>query len=252
MCRLNEAIDQALAESTARYAQEVERSKDLFLGVLGHDLRDPLEAILSTTAAVLDATPSGATKEAAARLLTSAKRMEGTIDQLLGFTESRFGAGIAVTLASMDMEIACREVLAEVAATHPTCTVCFEASGALKGEWDRARIGQALTNLILSAHQQRQGNAPVELVARGEPVGVVLTVHYKGPVIPRSKMHAVFDPFRQSSTPPAPTQRYAPSLGLSIAQAIVTAHHGTTQVVSTDAGTTFTVRLPRGRAAAAH
>jgi signal transduction histidine kinase len=45
LIRFNEAIDQILAESVNRYASDMERSRELLLAVLGHDLRNPLSSI---------------------------------------------------------------------------------------------------------------------------------------------------------------------------------------------------------------
>jgi signal transduction histidine kinase len=242
--RFNEAIDQALAESTERFAHEVDRSKDLFLGVLGHDLRDPLEAILAAATAMTKEDPDGRHSHAASSILTSGQRMDGTLDALLDFTQSRLGTGIPVVLAPTDMAALCKTAVDAFTALHPGCVVHFKATGALKGNWDSERISQALSNLISHAHQHALGNAAIEVAAHGEPVGVLLTVHYKGPVIARQALQDLFNPFPA----PAPSRaKPSPSkgLGLYLAQAIVTAHHGTIHVASTEPRTTFTVRLPR-------
>ncbi|MDB4992732.1 MAG: ATP-binding region ATPase domain protein [Myxococcaceae bacterium] len=241
--RFNEAIDQALAESTARYAYDVDRSKALFLSMLGHDLRDPLDAILSAAATITKAGTDGVHSTEASSILSSGQRMEATLHALEDFTQSRLGGGILVFRAPTDMTLLCRRAADAFTAAHPGRDVHVEAAGTLKGEWDGGRIAELLSNLIAHAHQHARPNTAIEVAADREPVGVVLTVHYKGPTIARRDLQDIFNPF-----PPPASAHAAPGqskgLGLYLAQAIVTAHHGTIHVASTEARTTFTVRLP--------
>ena len=245
--RFNEAIDQLLAESIARYVRDVDRSKDLFIGVIGHDLRNPLGAIMMSASAMLTREgPDWPHSRSASRVLRSARRMLGMIDDLVDFTRSRQGTGIPIVRTDVDIEAICRHTADEITAFHPGCIVHFEASGQLRGQWDGGRIGQMLSNLIGNAFQHGSADAPVEVAVRGEPDRIVLTVHNKGPVIAKSELQDIFSPFRQLE--PADSKSRDPrsaGLGLYIAQAIVTAHEGTIDVESTESGTTFTVRLPR-------
>jgi signal transduction histidine kinase len=245
--RFNEAIDQLLAESITRYAQDVDSSKDLFIGVLGHDLRNPLGAIMmSATVMMTQEGPDWPHLKTVSRILRSGTRMDEIIGDLLDFTRTRLGSGIPVVRAEMDMETVCRQTVDEITAFHPGCVVHFEASGPLRGEWDTGRIGQALSNLVGNACQHGLENAPIEVTLRGEPDQVVLTVHNKGPVIAKRDLQDIFNPFRQLD--PGRAKSKNPSslgLGLYIVQAIVTAHQGTIDVESTERGTTFMVRLPR-------
>lgn len=246
--RFNEAIDQALAESMARYAQDVEHSKDLFLGVLGHDLRNPLGAIMTSATVMIEQEGlEWPHAKAASRILRSGTRMDRMISDLLDFTRARLGAGIPVVLADMDIETLCRQTIDEITAFHPGYTVSFEASGPLRGEWDRARIGQVLSNLLGDAYQHGAENQPVKVTARGDADRVVLSVHNEGPVIAKVQLQEIFNPFRQLDPGRAKSADLrSAGLGLYIAQSIVKAHHGTIEVESSEAGTTFTVTLPRG------
>ncbi|HEY6561625.1 MAG TPA: HAMP domain-containing sensor histidine kinase [Polyangiaceae bacterium] len=245
--RFNESIDQLLAESIARYAQEVERSKELFLGVLGHDLRNPLGAIMMSASLMISREgPDWLHLKTASRMLSSGTRMLAMIDDLLDFTRSRLGTGIPVVRADMDMETTCRQTVDEIIAFHPRCIVHFEASGELRGQWDSGRIGQALSNVVGNAFQHGSADVPVEVSVRGEAASVVLTVHNKGPAIAKNELLDIFNPFRQLETAGTKKRNLrSAGLGLYIAQAIVTAHQGTIDVESSENGTTFTVRLPR-------
>lgn len=246
--RFNEAIDQALAESMAKYAQDVERSKDLFLGVLGHDLRNPLGAIMTSATVMIEQEGlEWPHAKAASRILRSGTRMDRMISDLLDFTRTRLGAGIPVTPAEMDLATLCRQTIDEITAYHPQCTVSFEASGPLRGEWDRARIGQVLSNLLGNAYEHGAENQPVQVTARGDADRVVLSVHNQGPVLAKSQLQEVFNPFRKLDPDREESAELrGVGLGLYIAQSIVEAHHGTIEVESSEAGTTFTVTLPRG------
>ncbi len=173
--------------------------------------------------------------------------MDRMISDLLDFTRARLGAGIPVVLADMDLETLCRQTIDEITAFHPRCTVSFEASGPLRGEWDRARIGQVLSNLLGNAYQHGAENEPVKVNAGGDADRVVLSVHNQGPVIAKGRLQEMFNPFRQLDPGRAMSADLrSVGLGLYIAQSIVKAHHGTIEVESSEAGTTFTVTLPRG------
>jgi len=243
--RFNEAIDQLLVESITRYTQNVDRLKDVFLGVLGHDLRNPLGAItMSATSMMTKEGPGWAHSKAAARILRSCTRMDLLVGDLLDFTRVRLGAGIPINCTEVDLEAACRQTVDEIAAHHPSCVVSFETSGALRGLWDGARITQALSNLLGNAVQHGSLNGAIAVVLRGEPDRVVLSVHNQGRAIPTRHLQDIFDPFRQLE-PEARSSRSSVGLGLYIVEAITVAHGGTIDVESTESGTTFTMRLPR-------
>jgi signal transduction histidine kinase len=241
--RFNEAIDQLLAESMSKYAQDVDRVKELFLGVLGHDLRNPLGAIMmSATLLMTKEGPEWPHSKTAARILTSGTRMEGLISDLLDFTRARLGAGIPITRTDVDLEAECRKTVDEIAAFHPGSNVSFQTTGEVRGFWDGARIAQALSNLLGNAVQHGTPQGPIEVTLRGETDGIVLSVHNEGRPIPKRNLQDIFDPFRQLKPGHATTNV---GLGLYIVQAVAVAHRGTVDVESSDDGTTFTIRLPR-------
>ena len=249
--RFNESIDQLLAESIARYTQDVDHAKDLFLGVLGHDLRNPLGAIMmSATVMMRREAPDWPQQKTASLILTCGTRMNGMISDLLDFTRTRLGSGIPVVCTNIDLETLCRETVDEIAAFHPEAVVHFEASGQMHGHWDRGRIAQMLSNLVGNALQHGRATAPVEVALHGSPETVVLTVKNQGAVIPANKLKDIFSPFTQlDPTRSKAVDSRSVGLGLYIAQAIVSAHHGSIDVQSTELGTTFRVRLPRVAAA---
>lgn len=249
LTRFNEAVDQALAESVARYGQDLEQSKEMFLAVLGHDLRTPLGAILTSSRFMLDI---GELEEPnltlTARIASSSTRMVQMVGDLLDFTRGRLGGGIPITRERMSMRRAVHEVVNEMAAAHPDRALEVDAHGEVWGEWDCPRISQALTNLVGNALQHGSPGTRVIVSLRGDPAETTIAVHNSGPAISADLLDGIFNPMKMRTTPGS-TAAAGPSgslgLGLYIAERIVTAHGGRIDVRSTEAdGTTFTIHLP--------
>ena len=254
LTRFNEAIDQALAESVVRYTQDVDSSKEMFLAMLGHDLRSPLDAVMMSAEFMLE------TKELvephltlAKRISSSSSRMQKMIGDLLDFTRSRLGGGIPIVRADMSMERVVHEVVAEVCAAHPERTIKIEARGGERGQWDCARISQALTNIIGNAVQHGAAGTVVNVDLSDTGSEVVVTIHNSGPAISASQLNGIFGAMKSREAIESGAGSYGNlGLGLYIAERIVHAHGGSIDVASTEAlGTTFTVHLPRMQLSAA-
>lgn len=249
LTRFNESIDQSLAEAVRSFSGRVEESRELFLATLSHDLRAPLNAIiLSSELLAMSDRLDEESRAIASQMTGFGKVMAGMIHDLLDFTRSRLGAGMPVRMEPVDLEHVCREVVTEFRAGHPERPVRFEASGDTRGEWDSSRLRQVLSNLIGNAIEHGNDDAPIDIVARGDETDVFLAVTNRGPAIPSSLLPTLFNPFVRFEAPqrtPARAGVKGVGLGLYIAREIVTAHGGTIDVSSSEAGTTFHVRLPR-------
>ena len=248
LMRFNEAIDQSLAESITRYTHDIDQSKEMFLAILGHDLRSPLGAITMASQFMLD------TKELlephltlAQRIARSAQRMNQMVGDLLDFTRSRLGTGVPIARKAMDLGAEASLAVEEVVEAHPGTVVKLNVSGELRGSWDKERIAQLLSNLLGNAVQHGVTDTPISLTARGETNDVVLQVHNHGPVISPEEMDGLFSPFKRlAGGQVASSGSSSLGLGLYIVERIVTAHSGEIKVQSSeDGGTFFTVRLPR-------
>jgi len=126
LTRFNEAIDQALAESLSRYARDLEHSKEMFLAILGHDVRTPLGAIMmSATGLLMTQDLSPPHQAAASRILNSGTRIKQIVNDLLDFTRTRLGAGILLVCADVDLEEVGRQAVEETAAYHPDRVLRF-------------------------------------------------------------------------------------------------------------------------------
>ena len=252
LIRFNESIDQDLAESTSRFTQDLDQSKEMFLAMLGHDLRTPLGAIVGSAHVLVNAKELPATLlKGASRILNSGRRMDALLGDLLDFTRSRLGGGIPIVRADIDIAKVSRHTIEEITALHPQRVVNVTASGELRGQWDGARVGQALSNMISNAVQYGSEKTPINVTIRGEADEVVLAVQNSGPVIPANELHKIFNPLHRvdGDRPNEPTSNLG--LGLYITERIVAAHGGTIGVESSkEKGTTFTIHLPkRARAA---
>lgn len=242
--RFNEAIDQAIHESVIRFSEAASRSKDLFLGILSHDVRTPLGAALNSAHFLLQAEgASPAQLMAAAMVQRSVKQIQKLMDDLLDVSRERLGGGFPIRAEEMDLRHTCRQVAEEAQAFHPDRAVTLAASGDLRGRWDETRLHQLLSNLVENAIRHGSAEAPVQLSAAGAGADVRLQVHNEGPPIAAADVPHIFDPMHRAGTA-APTEGVG--LGLYIARLIVDAHHGRISVASSGkAGTTFEVNLPR-------
>ena len=248
LMRFNEAIDQAMAESISRYTEDLDYSKEMFLAILGHDLRSPLGAVIMASQFMLD---TGELVEPhltlAARIARSARRMSQMVSDLLDFTRGSLGSGIPVTRAEMDLGLAVRDVVDEVISAQPDSKFQYNMSGNLRGAWDCARISQVVANLLGNAAEHGIPKSMIDVTAEGEEAEVIIRVHNFGLAIAPEELPALFSPYKRVKPGSVPTVNTGSlGLGLYIAERIVTAHGGTIDVrSSSEAGTLFTVRLPR-------
>ncbi|MBK9088821.1 MAG: PAS domain S-box protein [Holophagales bacterium] len=221
--------------------READRTRELFLGTLGHELRNPLNAIAVSVHTLKRRTPE-ATQPILARILGSTDRMSRMIDQLLDFTRSRLGGGIPLQPTPGDFASICRAAADEIEVLYPG-RIRFSAEGDLSGRWDADRLHQVLANLLSNAFLYGAKGEPVGLTARGDGASVRVDVTNRGPAIAEDALSMIFDPFRRG---PTATGRSGQGLGLFIAHEIVLAHRGEISVRSDPVeGTTFSVKVPR-------
>lgn len=243
MIRFNEAIDQVLAESVRHYAWRTERIRDLFAGVLAHDLRSPLGAVLNSGEVLLhDDNLSPAGVKAVAFVQRGAIRMKQMIDDLLIFTRTRLGDALPVSLSPQDMGRICNDAIDEVRASFPNAQVELRLAGELGGTWDGSRLGQLVVNLLTNAVRYGSGTVVVEAGAHGGQM--TLAVSNEGDPIPEQALATLFDPLTRARTPNRSGTAAGIGLGLYICRCIACAHQGTIGVTSSGSGTRFTVCLP--------
>jgi signal transduction histidine kinase len=250
MTRFNEAIDQAIAESITRYTHEIGQSKERFLAILGHDLRTPVGAIVTSTSFMLEnATEQGDLPQPYLKLIEgvsrSARRMNRLVADLLEFARVSFGDAIPVHRVPTDLRTLLEEVLAEVRASFPRRTFESSTSGLLVGEWDADRLFQALVNLLSNAVQHGSADSAIRIGVRGETDEVVLSVQNSGTAIPPDQLARMLQGMNPGNSNDESDRRHL-GLGLYIVDKIVSAHGGRMHLASkAEDGTTFILRLPR-------
>jgi signal transduction histidine kinase len=247
MTRFNEAIDQALAESISHYSDEVSRSRDTFLAILGHDLRSPLTAI-SNSGLYLSSPgllPAGKPLEAAVRINRCVARMSAMINDLLEYTRTRLGRAIPIAPTPSSIEKICVVAFDEIRAAYPEKAFHLETSGDLDGMFDGARLHQVFTNLLDNAAQHAAAPGPITLSAHGEPERITVKVSNHGRAIPADVLQVIFNPLVQIEPEKGDAPASNLGLGLYIAREIVQMHGGTIAAESDAGGTVFSARLPR-------
>ncbi|HAT31815.1 MAG TPA: two-component sensor histidine kinase [Janthinobacterium sp.] len=251
MVRFNEAIDQALAESIATYTASAERSRELFLAILGHDLRAPLST-MSLVGQLLQHPGLEADKIAtlAARIRRGAHLMNSMVDDLLGYTHSQLAGGMPMSLQHADIGQVCQAAMEDATSLHPDSRFQLSRDGDLSGDFDGVRLHQLCTNLFANAAQYGDKACPIDIAALGDADAITVRVNNRGPVIPADSLHAIFQALVQLDTADdgeaGNRPRTSLGLGLFVAREIALAHGGTLGATSSEAeGTTFTLRLPR-------
>jgi signal transduction histidine kinase len=239
-------------DETAR--EELEKERDLlsrtarfreqFIGVVGHDLRSPLAAIVASAGLILrhEALP-GVVAKAAARIGSAGDRMGRMIRDLLDFTQARLGGGLPLSRRDVDLASVVSQMVDEVAMGHPGREVSLTAKGDLRGSFDPDRVAQLVGNLLENALTHGPPGARVTVAAEGgDPVRIA--VANPGGPIPAAEQEKLFLPFERASRTAASKGL---GLGLFIVDQIARAHGGTVEVRSDESETRFTAVLPRQR-----
>ncbi len=241
--RLTEAIDQAVAQTVSIYEEREARYRDRFLGMLGHDLRNPLNAILLSAVALGEAPMRGdKQRETVGRIVASVRRLDRMVSDILDFARGRLGTPMPITRVEANLAPLLAEIADEVRSANPGVALDAEVDGELTGQWDPERLKQAVSNLLVNAIQHGSGDK-VALCARRDEDSVVLEVHNDGRPIPNEMLASIFDPLVYARN--SEQNRSGLGLGLFIVNEIVSAHGGTIMVTSSvEEGTTFAVRLP--------
>jgi signal transduction histidine kinase len=227
-----------LANQELRRRQAALEMKDRQIAVLAHDLRNPLSTV-AAAAALLKLRPDADPEKQSLlvdRITRSAKRMDGMIHDLLDYARAGTGA-IPLLRERMDLGDLCRELIEEFELADPDRRIELTVSGDVTGEWDRARLYQALSNLAGNATRYGHGKATIAVSRRADHVDV--SVFNAGPPIAPELLPTIFEPFKRGVAHGAGL-----GLGLYIARAIAHAHGGDVTLESSQqAGTTFVLRL---------
>jgi signal transduction histidine kinase len=233
-----------------------ERAEGLVVGMLGHELRNPLSAIVALARVTMsrDDLP-GDVRERLAQMDRAAQRSLAMITSLLDYSESRWRGSLPTRPVPAEPGVIASRVIDELRVANPDRVIVLDLRSPLPFELDPARMEQVLSNLIGNAIVHGAHDAPIEVAIDVCETEALLSVKNRGPAIPPEQIASLFKPFTQGAVvrplqgPVPGGERERPrglGLGLFIVQEIVDAHGGTISVDSDgERGTTFLVRLPR-------
>lgn len=243
--RFNEAVDQAFAESLREYAAEVERWQQIFLGVLGHDLRGPLNAV-SLTAEIMARRAPEALAGPAAMLTRGTRRMAVLLDSLLEYNRAGLGAGMEIQTAPGDLGTMCAEELETLRSALPYARISLSVRGNTQMEFDNSRMCEVLHNLVTNAVKHGLHPEPVTVDVEGNDLSIRVSVQNAvAQSIPPSEIERLFDPLRRGTDDRPRTDRSHLGLGLFIARQIARAHGGDVTGHSTPRTICFTLTAPK-------
>ena len=241
-----------LREETAAKTRELAAAhgfQQVLLGVVGHDLRNPLSVMTMVATALLQETSDPAKAKLIERSLRSAQRAHRIINDLLDVTHSRANGEIPVLRRDIDLDSLVTEIVSDLCLANPNRDIRYtpRASGPVLGEWDPDRLAQVVTNLVNNALQHGDEHSPVTVSLASDDGAAVVSVENRGAGIPSELSASLFDPFRRGVDGRARRPGAAGlGLGLYIVDQIVRSHGGTVNVTSeTNGKTVFEARLPR-------
>jgi len=217
--------------------------REQFIAILGHDLRNPLQAVYATADLLERKLVYPAHAELASRIKINARRMSLLIDDVLDFARGRLGGGIGVELTEVEnINTGLKSVVQELQDAQPHCKIISNISVSRSVRCDLGRLQQVASNLLGNALTHGRRNSPIEINARTDEDDLVIEVWNSGEPIPAESLSKIFEPFWRHSVS---ASRNGLGLGLHICSQIVRAHHGSISVTSTkEKGTQFTARLP--------
>ncbi|RYD34306.1 MAG: HAMP domain-containing histidine kinase [Verrucomicrobiaceae bacterium] len=241
--RFNEVIDQALCEFMVLFSEQVDRSRHLLLGMLGHDMRSPLSAIALTAEYLAELHAGEDVSEAALCLIQSGGDIKALLDDLVDFNRRSLGLGISIEAAPMDLGAVCASEVGQHRAAHPGSRTELALEGNLQGHWDGPRLRRVLRNLLSNARARGTAGEPVRVTVTGDEKGVCLEVKNTGPAFDPATAQDLFEPMKRGV--PAANPACVNGLGLYIVREIAHAHGGKAAVRCQGPETVFSVCLPR-------
>lgn len=230
-----------LSEAALLDERETAQLREQFIAVLGHDLRNPLNAI-SGGAELLMMQGNEKSTRVVALIQRSAARMAGLIDNVLDFARGRLGGGLSLnSVVDADLVAMLEQVIAEVRTAWPERDIRSELALGQAVACDAGRVAQLVSNLLANALTHGDPASPVWVRARSDDNCFELSVANLGEPIPPDTVHRLFQPFSRASAEPG---QQGLGLGLYIASEIARAHNGTLEVASSPDETRFTFRMP--------
>jgi signal transduction histidine kinase len=242
LIRLNEGLDHAIHFAVRRYTEQRDYARDRFIGILAHDLRDPLSSVAMATQHLLRSDALNAQDRTRVSIIDRAVvRMERMVRDVLDFARGHLAGGIPVTLADVDLGEICCAAADEAKSAHPERTIQVKVNGDLRGTFDRDRVSQVIGNLLSNAIHHGEDPIVLEVWEADDRRAVLTRVSNRGLPIPPALEPRLFEPFVQAPN----AKKRSLGLGLYIVAQIARAHGAIYQVSSSGDETRFTIQWPR-------
>lgn len=249
MIRFNEAIDQAIAESVAFHSAEMRRWRNTLLAVIGHDLRNPLQGLVSISELLAIRLRDTEHAPHVEKIASAADRLGTLLNSLLDYSTAQFGRPMLLALAPIDLATALRAELDLVRYAHSAASFTLQLEGDLNGEFDQNRVREALSNLLSNAVQYGDPGVPVRVIAKDLGGRIRLEVRNRGAPIPANAMHNIFEPLRRADDKHRRGTRRNLGIGLFIVREVARAHGGAVGVENADDEVVFWMELCKKPAA---
>jgi signal transduction histidine kinase len=241
--QLDHETNRERAQNALRDERAASELREQFIAILGHDLRNPLQAISATSALIARKFSDPVLTSMAARINANSKRMSSLIDDVLDFARGRLGGGFGIRVEEVhDIDAGLLAVVQELQDGQPSRQIIADISVTRTVRCDIGRVQQLASNLIGNALIHGAPQSPVRVTAFADDSDLIIEVWNEGEPIPPDSIEKVFEPFWRHSIPGS---RQGLGLGLYICSQIVRGHSGRLTVTSMkDSGTRFTARLP--------
>ena len=167
--RFNEAVDQAVAESVGHFSAQVNQARNLLVGMLGHDMRSPLQTVQMTARHLAQLNAGSEVSAAAGLLIRSSAHLRALLDDLVDFNGTNLGLGIRIVPSPLDLGALCAQELEHLSVAYPDSQLEMNVVGDCQGSWDGRRVQQLLGNLVENAIHYGEPDQPVRVAAFSGP-----------------------------------------------------------------------------------
>jgi K+-sensing histidine kinase KdpD len=239
-----------LRDDQARRLHDLQAAHDfqkLLVGVVGHDLRNPLSVIMAgATVLQHQGLAAESHRDVALRIQKNVRRAARIIDDLLDLTQIQLAGGLQLHREAVDVGALAEEIAEDAQLATPGRRVLADTHAEhVIVECDPERMSQVLTNLVGNAVRYGAEAEPVRLDIRKEGMEAVISVRNGGPQISPELLPHIFDPFKRGTRGGgAERPAHGLGLGLYIVAEIVRSHGGRIAAQSTPDETAFTISLP--------
>lgn len=219
-------LEASVAETARLHTEANERAifAEEMVGVVSHDLRNPLSAVQMGTRLLLDGSPSEASRKVLERVLRANERATKLVGNLLDLTQARIGRGLSVVRQEVTLQSIVRDAVDELRLAHPNAVLVLECAGEGTCLADASRLEQALGNLVSNAHAYGAPGRPIRIRSEIDGARFTMSVANEGAPIPDAVRSTMFEPMVRGHD--APERKKGLGLGLYIVLQIARAHGG--------------------------